>query len=105
MFQNLGYDRDCHLELALNSNLDRILDSDPDHNPGHNLEIGCDTMLEHACFLQSIWKDFLHFYRPATPTGMHSCGRSVACFTKNIIVVGLLLVNWTTKAHCWLHDT
>ena len=39
------------------------------------------------------------------PTGMHSCGRSVACLTKNIIVVGLLLVNWTTKAHCWLHDT
>ena len=100
-------------------------------------------------FLQSIWKDLLHFYRPQTkfakvmfsqvcpsvrggvhgrlcawpgggacmagetataaggtrPTGMHSCGRSVACFTKNIIVVGLLLVNWTTKAHCWLHDT
>ena len=43
MSQNLRYDRDCHLELALNSNLDRILDSDPDHNPGHNLEIGCDT--------------------------------------------------------------
>ena len=39
------------------------------------------------------------------PTGMHACGRSVACFTKNIIVVGLLLVNWTTKARCWLHDT